>query len=71
MSDAIMKRAHCAKTWTPKMVEYQVPSSDRSQSNEKKVTVTPKRMSPRGAKLCAAAVFSSALVLSWSVDQRK
>ena len=32
---------------------------------------TPKSISPMGANRCAAAVFSSALVLSWSVDHRK
>ena len=67
----MLKSAHCAKIWTPKIVEYQVPSSDSSQSKAKNVRVTPKRMSPSGAKLCAAAVFSSALVWSWSVDHWK
>jgi hypothetical protein len=71
MSDAIWKRAHCAKNWTPKIVEYHVASSDRSQSNAKNVSVKAKMMSPTGAKLCAATVLSRAFVLSWSVDHWK
>jgi hypothetical protein len=64
MSEAIWKSAHCAKNWTPKIVEYQVASRDRSQSNEKNVSVKANTTSPTGAKLCEAAVFSSAFVLS-------
>src|SRR5580704_762515 len=71
MSDAIWKRAHCAKNCTPKIVEYQVASRDSSQSNAKNVSVNAKMMSPAGAKFCDAAVFSRVLVLSCSVDHWK
>jgi hypothetical protein len=66
-----VEEGHCAKNQTPKMVEYQVASSDRSQSNAKNVIVTAKRMRPMGANFCADAVFESAFVLSCSVDHVK
>ena len=45
------------------MVEYQVASSDSSQSKAKNVSVVPKRMMATGAKLCAAAVICKILRL--------
>ncbi len=53
MSDAICTSAHWAKTWTPNIVEYQVESSDRSQSNAKNVSVSAEDDQARRARSSA------------------
>ena len=61
MSVAKTQTIDPAKNVTPKMVEYHVASSDKSQSNEKNVRVVAKSMSATGANCCAALQIAKRL----------